>query len=315
MAAKRDYYEVLGVPRSAGDKEIKAAYRKLARKYHPDVNKGDKTAEEKFKEIAEAFAVLSDKGKRASYDRGGHEAFGAGFDPFAGFDAGHFDFGFGNLSDLFEMFAGGGRGFRSSAPRRGGNLQFETRISFMDAVSGTTLQLKIPRKAACGDCGGSGQLRGAACSHCSGRGMTAVEERVKARIPAGVEEGSTLRLAGRGDAGRMGGPPGDLFLILRVEAHPLFRRQGRDLLCDVPIGLALAALGGVVKVPTIDGSAKITIPAGTRSGQKFRLKGKGVAASQGKPVGDLYAIIQIHPPEKLDRRSRELMEEFQERNA
>jgi molecular chaperone DnaJ len=315
MAAKRDYYEVLGVPRTADEKEIKAAYRKLARKYHPDVNKDDSGAEEKFKEVAEAFAVLSDKGKRASYDRGGHDAFGSGFDPFAGFDARHFDFGFGNLSDLFEMFAGGGRGFRSTTRRRGGNLQFETRISFMDAVSGTTLELKVPRRATCIDCRGGGRIGNASCSRCSGRGMTSVEDRVKARIPAGVEEGSTLRLSGRGDAGMMGGPPGDLFIILRVEAHPVFRRNGRDLICDLPVGLGLATLGGVVDVPTLDGSARITIPAGTRSGQKFRLKGKGVAASQGKPAGDLYAVIQIHPPKKLDDRSRELMEEFRNLNG
>jgi molecular chaperone DnaJ len=316
MAGKRDYYEVLGVPRTASDKEIKAAYRKLARKYHPDVNKGDSAAEEKFKEVAEAFAVLSDKGKRANYDRSGHEAFGAGFDPFAGFDARHFDFGSGNLSDLFEMFAGGGRGgFRANAPQRGGNLQFETRVSFMDAVNGTTLDLKIPRRAACTDCSGSGRLRGASCRRCSGRGLMPVEERVKARVPAGVDDGSTLRLAGRGDAGRMGGPAGDLFLVLRVEAHPAFRREGRDLVCDLPVGLAMAALGGVIEVPTINGPAKITIPPGTRSGQKFRLKGKGVAASQRKPAGDLYAVIQIHPPKKLDERSRELLEEFQKLNS
>jgi len=316
MAGKRDYYEVLGVSRTAGEKEIKAAYRKLARKHHPDVNKGDSSSEEKFKEVAEAFAVLSDRGKRASYDRGGHEAFGAGFDPFAGFDARHFDFGFGNLSDLFEMFGGRGRGgFGGNAPRRGGNLQFETRLSFMDAVNGTTLELKIPRRAACGDCRGSGRLRGASCNRCSGSGLCSVEEMVKARIPAGVDDGSTLRLAGRGDAGRMGGPAGDLFLILRVEAHPSFRRDGRDLLCDVPIGIAMAALGGVIEVPTTDGQARITIPAGTRSGQKFRLKGKGVSASQGRPAGDLYALIQIHPPKKLDERSRELLEEFQKLNS
>jgi DnaJ-class molecular chaperone len=293
MAAKRDYYEVLGIPKTADNKQIKAAYRRLARKYHPDVNKGDKGAEEKFKEVAEAFAVLSDKEKRASYDRGGHAAFGAGFDPFAGFDAGHFDFGFGNLSDIFEMFAGGRAGGRRYAgPSRGGDLRFETRISFMDAVNGATLELKVPRRV------------------WTGSGFSSREERVKARIPAGVDDGSTVRLAGRGDAGRSGGPPGDLFIILRVEPHGTFRRDGANLICDVPVGLATAALGGTVEVPTLGESAKITIPPGTRSGQKFRLRGRGITGSPGKPPGDLYAVVQIHPPKKLDKRSRELMEEF-----
>jgi DnaJ-class molecular chaperone len=293
MAGKRDYYEVLGVPRTADEKEIKAAYRRLARQFHPDVNKGDKAAEEKFKEVAEAFAVLSDKDKRASYDRGGHQAFGAGFDPFAGFDAGHFEFGFGNLSELFEMFAGArGRGRRHAGPARGRDLRFETRISFMDAINGATLELKVPRRV------------------WAGSGYVSREDKVKARIPAGVDDGSTVRLAGRGDAGRSGGPPGDLFIVLHVQPHPTFRRNGRDLVCDVPVGLATAALGGTLEVPTVGEPAKITIPPGTRSGQRFRLKGRGIAGSTGKPPGDLYAVVQVHPPKKLDRRSRELMEEF-----
>jgi molecular chaperone DnaJ len=355
MTTKKDYYEILGVSRSADQKEIKAAYRRLARKYHPDVNKGEKNAEERFKEVGEAFAVLSDKDKRARYDRGGHEAFGAGFDPFAGFDASQFDFGFGNLSDIFEMFTGRrhGRAPGGGRSRRGADLRFETRISFLDAVRGTTLELKIPRRAPCGDCGGSGvvsgsgeatcpdcggsgqrrqrhgavqmmiacprcggagRLRGTPCSRCDGEGRARREERVKARIPAGVENGSTVRLPGRGDAGAAGGPSGDLYLVLRVEEHPLFRREGRDLFCDVPVGLASAALGGTIEVPTLDGTAKITLPAGTKSGQKFRLKGMGLAAGGGKPAGDLFAVVQIHPPESLDARSRELMEEFRRRN-
>jgi DnaJ-class molecular chaperone len=307
MTTKKDYYQVLGVSRDAGDKEIKAAYRRLARQYHPDVNKGDKAAEEKFKEVGEAFAVLSDKEKRARYDRGGHAAFGAGFDPFAGFDPSQFEFGFGDIADIFEMFTGqrgpgGARGPRGARvrystggmPRRGEDLRFETRIGFMDAVRGTTLELSIPRRG--------------------GRGRLAREERVKVRIPPGVEHGGTVRLQGRGDAGTGGGPAGDLFLVLNVEPHPDFRREGRDLLCDVPVGLARAALGGTVEVPSLDGPTRITIPAGTRSGQKFRLKGKGVPASSRKPAGDLFAVIQIHPPKSLDERSRELLEEFQQRN-
>ena len=330
MTTKKDYYEILGVSRDADEKAIKAAYRRLARKYHPDVNKGDKAAEEKFKEVAEAFAVLSDKEKRARYDRGGHAAFGAGFDPFAGFEASQFDFGSGNLSDLFEMFTGqrgpggprgsrGPRGRRArygggGAIRRGDDLRFETRIGFMDAVRGTTLELSIPRRTACAKCGGAGHIHGAPCSACGGEGRTAREERVKVRIPAGVDDGGTVRLAGRGDAGSGGGPAGDLYLVLKIEPHPGFRREGRNLLCDVPLGLARAALGGTIEVPTLNGPARITVPAGTRSGQKFRLKGKGLPAGKGELAGDLFAVIQIHPPASLDDRSRELLEEFQQLN-
>ena len=168
------------------------------------------------------------------------------------------------------------------------------------------MQVVLP----CARCGGSGRLPGAACTACGGEGRVRTQERVKVRIPPGIDDGGTVRLAGRGDAGRSGGPPGDLFLVLQVEPHPVFRREGRDLLCDVPVGLARAALGGTVDVPTLDGKSRITLPAGTRSGQKFRLKGEGVPGAAGRPPGDLYAVIQIHPPRSLDARSRELLEEF-----
>jgi len=353
---KKDYYEILGVPRDADLKKIKAAYRRLARTYHPDVNKGDKSAEEKFKEISEAFAVLSDKDKRTRYDRGGHEAFGQGFDPFAGFDPRSSGLG-GDLSDLFEQLLGGGlgggrRGRRGRRARRGGDLEHEVRISFVDAVHGATLEMIIPRQLACVDCGGSGQQRGsqpqtcpqcggsgrlrqggrgipialtcprcqgsgrlaAPCSTCGGTGRRRSEQRVKVRVPAGVDDGSTLRLAGRGDAGMAGGPAGDLFLRVRVEPHPRFRREGRDIYRDVEVGLADAALGGVIAVETLDGTTSIQLPPGTRSGQKFRLRGKGVAATGNRPAGDLFAVVQIHPPKKLDARSRELLEEFRRLN-
>lgn len=291
MTKKKDYYEILGVERTASDKEIKAAYRKLARKYHPDVNPGDKGSEERFKEVAEAFAVLSDPGKRATYDRGGHEAFGAGFDPFEGFrgvDLG--DLGLGDLSDIFELFGGGGGGGRRgrARTRRGGDVQLETRVPFADAVLGTTVEFTIPRR--------------------SGRGT--VEERVKVRIPPGIEDGGRVRIAGKGHVGPGGGPSGDAYLHIRVEPHPLFRRDGVDLYCDVPVGIVKATLGGTVDVPTLDGRATITLPAGTRSGQKMRLKGRGVPASGGRRAGDLIAVIQIAPPKRLDARSRELLEEL-----
>jgi len=295
--AQKDYYEILGVSRTATDKEIKAAYRRLARKYHPDVNKGDKQAEEKFKEVAEAFAVLSDKEKRTKYDHGGHAAFGSGFDPFAGFDMRDFDFGQGDISSIFEIFGGRGRGRgRGRAggrqrirPRRGADLKLEMQVPFMQAVTGGTVEIGVPR--------GGG-----------------VPDKMKVRLPAGIEDGGTLRLSGKGQSGIHGGPAGDAFLTLRVEPHPLFRREGRNLYVDVWVGLARAALGGNSDVPTIDGRATITIPKGTRSGQKLRLKGRGVPAGGGKPAGDLFAVIQIQPPAELDERSRELLEEFERLN-
>ena len=361
MAPKKDYYDILGVARDADAKQIKAAYRRLARKYHPDVNRGDKGAEEKFKEVAEAFAVLSDPDKRAQYDRGGHEAFGAGFDPFAGFDPQQFDFGAGGgFEDLFaQLFGGqfGGAGTRRRGRRsrsRGEDLRFETRIGFADAVRGTTLELVVPRRVVCPECsgngvkpgsgeatcpqcggtgrqqqrrgniqfastcprcGGTGTLPGTPCPTCGGEGRVAREERIKVRIPPGVEDESVLRIPGKGDAGGAGGHPGDLLLTLRVEPDPVLRRQGRDLLVDVPIDLATAALGGRADVPTLDGTRRIAVPPGTRSGQKLRLKGEGVPQpSSGESPGDLYAVIQIHPPRALDARSRELLEEFRSRN-
>lgn len=287
----KDYYEILGVPRTASEKEIKTAYRRLARKYHPDLNKSDPQAEERFKEVAEAFAVLSDADKRAKYDRGGHAAFGSGFDPFAGFDSQRFDIGLGDLSSLFEAFgfspAAARRGRTARArPRRGADLQLELTVRFVQAVQGGTVELALPSA--------NGERR----------------ERVKVRIPPGIEDGGTLRLTGQGQPGSGGFAAGDAYLTVRVEPHPLFRREDRDLIVEIPVGIARAALGGNVDVPTLDGSATITIPEGTRSGQRFRLKGRGVPAGAGRAAGDLYAMIQIHPPRQLSGRSRELLEEF-----
>jgi molecular chaperone DnaJ len=309
---KKDYYEILGVSRTASDKEIKAAYRKLARRYHPDVNPGDKTAENRFKEVAEAFAVLSDTDKRTRYDRGGHGAFGAEFDPFSGFDFRTAGFGLGDLSDILGMFgAGVGRG--RSAPRRGDDLQVEIRVPFRDAVAGTTLDLILPRRGACSACGGGGVRSGAGtsvCPDCGGAGRMPTQDKVKVRIPPGIVDGDKVRVAGKGDGGHSGGPAGDAYLVMRVDEHPLFRREGRNVVCEVPVGVTKAVLGGTVDVPTLDGRATINVPAGTRSGQRFRLKGKGVPASGGTPAGDLYASIQIQPRKKLDARARELFEEL-----
>ena len=298
MPSKQDYYEILGVLRQATDKQIKQAYRRLARKYHPDVNKGEKAAEEKFKQVAEAFAVLSDPDKRAKYDRGGHAAFGAGFNPFAGYDPQQFEFGFGDISELFKMFGGiggmggfGGQRRYAQRAQRGADLKLELSIPFLEALNGTRIDLIIPRR---------------------GEGSERVRHKVKVRIPAGVDDGTTLRLTGRGDAGAFGGPAGDAYLTIRVEPHAVFRREGRDLYCDVPISLARAALGGQVSVPTPAGNTTIALPVGTKSGQRFRLKSKGVAAVNGAPPGDLFAVIQIHPPKRLNKRSRELLQELEE---
>jgi len=346
--SKRDYYETLGLPRTASEKEIKAAYRKLARKYHPDVNPKNTAAEEKFKEVAEAFAVLSDPEKRAKYDRGGHEAFGPGFDPFSDMGFDFRTFGMQDLSDLFELFGAGTRRGRSR-PRRGGDLRMEVRIPFLDAVRGATIEVALPGQQPCPSCGGTGstgirqdlecpdcrgtgqrtqqrlgvqvsltcgrcqgvgRLRGSPCRKCDGSGSTVAQERVKVRVPEGVQDGDTVRIAGKGEPGRSGGRSGDAYLIVRVEPHPQFRRDGSDLVCDVPVGIARAALGGAIEVPTLEGRTTIHLPPGTRSGQKLRLKGRGVPSSGGRSAGDLYAIVQIAPPKTLDPRSRELLEEF-----
>ena len=299
MPRKKDYYEILQVPKTADEKEIKAAYRRLARRYHPDVNPGDKAAEERFKEVAEAFAVLSDPEKRAKYDRAGHEAFGPDFDPFRG-AAGGFR-GFTDLSDLFDLFGGGSVFGGSGGFRRGGDgifggqppgedLLARVRVPFLAAATGTTLEVNVQRPG------------------------LSEPEAVKVRIPPGVEDGARLRVPGRGHSGRRGGPAGDLYLEVEIEPHPLLRRDGVDLVVDIPVGIAKAALGGTVEVPTLDGHATVTVPAGTRSGQKLRLKGRGVPAGPRGPAGDLYAVIQIVPPKTLDRRSRELLEEFNKLN-
>jgi len=342
---KRDYYEVLGVSRAADDEELKRAYRKLALKYHPDKNPESRLeAEERFKEISEAYQILCDPQRRAQYDRLGHAAFqqGGGFDFAAGFDD--------ILGDLFGDFFGTarGRGGRTRA-RRGADLQYQLEISFVEACRGVEKTLSIPRLTrcetcsgrgakpgttpqtcpqcngsgqmrfqqgffsiakTCGKCNGQGQIVTSPCSNCDGAGARRQTFNVSVKIPAGVDAGSRLKLRGEGEAGENGGPSGDLYVLLDVDEHPIFAREGNDLVCEVPVSIAQAALGTEIEVPTLDGSAKVKVPPGTQSGQMFRLRGRGVADVNGYGTGDEIVRIVVETPRKLSARQRELLEEF-----
>jgi molecular chaperone DnaJ len=352
--AKRDYYEVLSVPRNASDREIKRAYRRLARKYHPDVNPGDREAEAKFKEVTEAYEILSDPGKRRQYDQFGHQPFtsataegaGPGFDfgPFAEFGRR----GFGGLGDLFsDIF--GGRPEATTAPRRGEDLHYSIDLDFADAIRGLSTEITLQKHApcegcrgsgaaagsapeSCPDCGGSGRRQGSrgivgmasSCPRCQGRGKVVLRpcqgcggkgfvyrtERLKVKIPPGVDTGSRIRLAGKGEPGREGGPAGDLYVTTRVQAHPFFERKGDNLYCTIPITIAEATLGARVEVPTVDGMATMTIPPGTSSGRVFRLREKGVPHLKGSGRGDQYVAVKVVVPENLDHRSQQLLREF-----
>jgi molecular chaperone DnaJ len=346
VVAKRDYYEVLGIERTASAEEIKKAYRKVALKYHPDRNPDDKHAEERFKEASEAYQVLSDPERRAQYDRFGHAAFeqGAGF--------GGFDFSAAGFEDIFgEVFGdffGSGRRGRNRA-RRGDDLRYDLEISFEEAVFGAEKTLRIPRLATCEDCQGSGSRNGAPrescgacrgtgqirfqqglfsiaktcgqcqgqgtvlrdpCRTCGGSGTVRTQQSLSVKIPAGVDTGSRLKLRGEGEAGYNNGPAGDLYVIVHVREHPLFRREGANVICEVPIGITQAALGAEIDVPTPHGKVKMKIPAGTQSGNVFRLKGKGVPDLRGYGHGDALVRVVVETPRKLTAKQRALLEEF-----
>ncbi|HVN85300.1 MAG TPA: molecular chaperone DnaJ [Candidatus Binatia bacterium] len=348
MAQKRDYYEVLGVSRSATEDEIKKAYRKLALKYHPDRNPGDKAAEERFKEASEAYQILSDGDRRAQYDRFGHAAFEQG-----GMGAGGFDFnaaGFEDIfSDLFGDFFGTRSGRGRSRSRRGEDLRYNLEISFAEAAFGGEKTITIPRLVACEACKGQGTKDGAAratcsacrgsgqvrfqqgfftiaktcgqcngqgtvikdpCRRCGGSGVGRTTQTLSVKIPAGVDSGSRLKLRGEGEAGGNGGSPGDLYVVLTVGEHPLFSRQENDIVCEVPISFTQAALGAEIDVPTLDGKMKMKLAAGTQSGSVFRLKGKGVPDVRGYGRGDELVRVTIETPRKLNAKQRELLEEF-----
>ncbi|MBY0224217.1 MAG: molecular chaperone DnaJ [Hyphomicrobium sp.] len=363
--AKRDYYDVLGVQRTASEQDLKSAFRKLAKDHHPDRNPGDTAAEQKFKELNEAYEVLKDPQKRAAYDRFGHAAFdggmggrgggGAGFGPdFASSMSDIFD-------DLFGEFMGGRRGGggggqqRRSGRERGADLRYNMEITLDDAFAGKTAQVRVPtsivcetcsgsgakagtKPVTCGTCGGAGKVRASQgfftiertcptcqgrgetiadpCSACNGTGRVVKERTLSVNIPAGVEDGTRIRLSGEGEAGLRGGPAGDLYIFLSIKPHEFFQRDGADVFCRVPISMTTAALGGHIEVPTLDGTmSRVKVPEGTETGKQFRLKGKGMPVLRSNAAGDLYIQVDVETPKNLSRKQRELLEEFEKLSA
>jgi molecular chaperone DnaJ len=347
--SKRDYYEVLGVSRTATDAEIKRAYRALAVKHHPDKNPDDHTAEDKFKEAAEAYSVLSDAQKRASYDRFGHQGVGAGAGGFG------FEGGFSNIDDVFDIFGfgdlfGGGRGRRTTV-QRGADLRYDLEITLEDAASGKDEKLRIPRLEACeeckgsgaepgtqpetcvtcngsgqtryqqgffsvmrtcANCGGKGKIIRTPCKICRGQGRIEKEKTIEIKIPAGVETGSRLRVTGEGEAGVGGGPTGDLYIVIHVAEHEHFERQGNNLYSAVPITFAQAALGADITVRTLDGEEELEVPPGTQTGTVFRVKGKGMPNLGGRGHGDLFVAVTLVTPKTLTKEQRQLLEQLAE---
>jgi molecular chaperone DnaJ len=353
---KRDYYEVLCVGRTATDEEIKRSYRKLAVKFHPDKNPDDPHAEEKFKELGEAYDVLMDADKRAAYDRFGHAAFaqgGAGFggggfhDPFEIFREVFGGSGFGG--GIFETFFGGSAGGRAEDRRRGSDLRYDMEIKLEEAAFGAEKTIEIEkldscdkchgsgaepgsRRVTCSTCGGRGQVissrgffhisqtcprcHGAGevvekpCQKCSGEGRVEKLSRIKLKIPAGIREGTRLRSPANGEAGIGGAPAGDLYVVIHIKEHKVFHREADDLYCEVPISFSVAALGGEIDVPTLEGKAHLKVPAGTQSGQTFKLRGKGITNVNGRGHGDLFARLIVEVPSRLNPEQRRKLEEF-----
>ena len=320
--AKRDYYEVLGVSRTASADEIKKAYRRLAMKHHPDRNKDDASAGAKFKEAKEAYDVLSDADKRATYDRFGHDGLRASAGGPGG--AGGFSAeGFGDIfGDVFGDIFGGGRQRGGAQVFRGADLGYELRLDLETAVSGDTATIEVPTQVTCERCDGSGAKKGTepvTCSTCAGAGQVrmqqgffSIQQTCPACKGAGTTIGDRIRLSGEGEAGRNGGPPGDLYVEIRVKPHKIFARDGADLSCEVPISIGTATLGGEVELPTLDGHVSLKVPAGTQSGKVFRLRGKGVTTVRDARKGDLFAKVAVETPVNLSAEQQDLLRQFED---
>jgi len=349
--AKRDYYEVLGVSKSASADEIKKAYRRLAMKHHPDRNKEDSDGSEKrFKEAKEAYEVLKDEQKRAAYDQFGHDGLRGG--P-GGHGGGFGAEGFGDIfGDVFgDIFGGGRRGGGAPQVFRGADLGYELKLDLETAVAGDSITIDVPTQVGCETCGGSGAKKGSdpvkcttcggvgqvrmqqgffsiqqtcpackgagttisdPCTDCHGRGRVRKTRTLSVKVPAGVDDGDRIRLSGEGEAGRNGGPSGDLYVEIRVQPHKIFDREGANISCEVPVSMATATLGGEVELPTLDGNVSLKIPAGTQSGKVFRLRGKGVTTVRDHRQGDLFAMVAVETPVHLTAKQKEMLEKFDE---
>ncbi|WP_079204764.1 MULTISPECIES: molecular chaperone DnaJ [Pseudomonas] len=346
--AKRDYYEVLGVERGASEAELKKAYRRLAMKHHPDRNPDDKASEDMFKDANEAYEVLSDAGKRAAYDQYGHAGVDPQMGGGGGPGGANFSDIFGDVfSDFFG--GAGGRGGQRGGAQRGSDLRYTLELDLEEAVRGTSVNIRVPTLVNCKICEGSGAKKGTSpvtcttcggigqvrmqqgffsvqqtcprchgngkmitdpCGSCHGHGRVEEHKTLSVKVPPGVDTGDRIRLSGEGEAGAMGGPAGDLYVVVNVREHSIFQRDGKHLYCEVPISFADAALGGELEVPTLDGRVKLKIPEGTQTGKLFRLRGKGVAPVRGGGAGDLMCRVAVETPISLDRRQRELLDEF-----
>lgn len=349
--SKRDYYEVLGVSRTATDNELKSAYRRLALKFHPDRNPGDRPAEEKFKEAAEAYAVLCDQEKRSLYDRFGHQGINsaggaAGFDPSVFSEFGDLGDILGNMFGFGDLF-GGGR--RRGGPQRGADLRYDLEISFEEAAKGAETTVQIPRQETCETCSGSGAAPGSSptvcpqchgqgqvrfqqgfftvartcprcqgngrivskpCPDCRGGGRLSHERKITVKIPPGIASGQQLRLQSEGESGSAGGPAGHLYVVVHVQEHEFFRRDGVNLFCEIPVNFTTLALGGEIQVPTLGGSETLKVPEGSQTGTTFRVRGKGLPELGGRGHGDLFATVQVQTPKKLSKEQRHLLEQL-----
>lgn len=343
--AKRDYYDVLNVSKNATKDEIKKSYRRLAMKFHPDRNTNDADAEKKFKEAKEAYEVLSDNSKKETYDRFGHDGLNQAGARGPGGAEGFSDI----FGDVFGDIFGGGRSGSRNQVFRGADLRYELNLDLEKAISGDSIKINIPTQVACNGCSGSGAKEGSSpakcgtcdgmgqvrmqqgffsvqqtcpkcqgngtviqdpCLKCHGLGRIAKTKTLSVKVPPGVDNGDRIRLSGEGEAGKNGGPSGDLYVEIRVNPHKIFEREGSNISCEIPISILVAALGGEIKMPTLDGSVSVKIPPGTQSGKIFRLKGKGVTTARDKRVGDLYAAISVETPVNLSSKQKDILKDF-----